>query len=79
MACKLEDAEGQLKEAMVLSEKRAEDNYALKVKIDQQRAEIEKARKRIEVLEDQIIHREAELKSARDDLEKMHKKNKLNL
>jgi hypothetical protein len=47
MACKLEDAEGQLKEAMVLSEKRAEDNYALKVKIDQQRAEIEKARKRI--------------------------------
>ena len=59
---------------MVLSEKRAEENYTLKQKIDQQRSENEKARKRVEVLEDQVVQREGELKMAREDIDKLHKK-----
>lgn len=52
---KVEEAEGQLRDAIVLCEKRAEENFTLKQKIDQQRQELEKARKRAEVLEDQAI------------------------
>lgn len=71
---KLEEMERQLREAMVLSEKRAEENYTLKQKIDQQRVDNEKAKKRAEVLEDQVVFREGELKMAREDIDKLHKK-----
>ena len=76
MAERLEDLEVQLREAMVLSEKRAEENYNLKTKIDQQRGEIEKNRKKTEVMEDQVIQREGELRQAREDIEKLQKRQK---
>ena len=56
---------------MVLSEKRAEENYTIKQKIDQQRVEIEKQRKKAEVMEDEVIQREGELKQAREDIDKL--------
>ena len=52
---KTEDIERQLKESLFLSEKRTEENFTLKQKIDGQRQELEKLRKRNETLQDQVI------------------------
>ncbi len=58
-------------------EKRTEENYTLKQKIDGQRIELEKLRKRVETLEDQVVQREGELKQAKDDLDKAQKRIKV--
>jgi chromosome segregation ATPase len=68
--------EQQLKEAAGVLEKRTEENYTLKQKIDGQRVEVEKMRKRAEILEDQMVQREGELKMAKEDLEKLQKRTK---
>ena len=54
----MHQVESQLKESHALLEKRTEENYTLKQKIDGQRVEVEKLRKRVETLEDQIVQRE---------------------
>lgn len=43
------EAERLLKEQQIISEKRTEENFTLKQRIDQQRAELEKLRKRTEI------------------------------
>ena len=49
---KLAESERQLKESQFLAEKRAEDNFNLKERIESQRFELDKMRKRAETLED---------------------------
>ncbi len=49
---KLAESERQLKESHFLAEKRAEDNFNLKERIESQRLELDKMRKRAETLED---------------------------
>lgn len=68
------DCERQLKESQYLAEKRAEDNFNLKERIDSQRHELEKLRKRAETLEDQVVQKEGELRMAKEDIERVQLK-----
>ena len=66
----------QYQDLTIISEKRAEENFTLKQRLDQQRQELEKLRRREEVLEDQVRAKEAEVKLMKEDLEKRDKREK---
>jgi len=58
----LSQNETSIKDIQAMLEKKTEENYTLKQKIDVQRVELEKLRKRVETLEDQVLQREGQLK-----------------
>lgn len=74
---RVQEGERQLREALVLSEKRTEENFTLKQRIDAQRQELDKLRKRAETLQDQVVQRESEVKQAKEDCERLQKRQRM--
>ena len=55
---KIDDLQRQVKEKDSVTDKKVEENLTLRQKIDVQRLELDKQRKKIENLEDQLTHKE---------------------
>ena len=57
-------------------EKKVEESFTLKSKIESQRQEIDKLKKKAENVEDQATHKEMQLRQLQEDFENYKKKQK---
>ncbi|CDW71884.1 cop9 signalosome complex subunit 7b [Stylonychia lemnae] len=74
LLAKLDELQQQLKEKDIITEKKVEESFNLKSKIDQQRQELDKMRKRMENIEDQLTHKELQFKQVNEDFIEYKKK-----